>query len=248
MDALGAEHQAKSRRQVNALIGRGITSEAKLIKQFSSLSNSQRCTAAWLIGRLGRRFVPLMQEALEADRSEAVRAQAGTSLSMLGGKAALRGLLKLAAKPDLTLQTRQSVAYALSFLGEDGALEYLLVSFANKSEHPDVRAQCAEGIANLLSGADRRTRVWKQTVITLLPGLKDDSAEIRFWTIFAVGALRAKAALPTLRKLTRTDAAVMSSMGWEVGEEATDAIAWIEGRQLDEDAYTRSRKRRDHES
>lgn len=45
----------------------------------------------------------------------------------------------------------------------------------------------------------------------------------------------------------RTDAAVMSSMGWEVGEEAKDAIAWIEGRPLDEDAYTRSRKRRDHE-
>ena len=167
---------------------------------------------------------------------------------MLRGKAARRGLLKLAAKPDLKLQTRQNVAYALSFLGEDGAIEYLLASFANRLEHPDVRAQCAEGIANILGGADRRTRVWKQAVITLLPGLKDDSAEVRFWTVFAMGALGAKDALPTLRKLVRADAAVMSSMGWEVGEEAKDAIASIEGRPLEEDACTRSRKRREQES
>jgi hypothetical protein len=51
---------------------------------------------------------------------------------------------------------------------------------------------------------------------------------VRFWSAFALGSMRYHAALPVLRKLAAGDTASFGNW-WTVGEEASDAVDWIEG-------------------
>ncbi|MFH1185786.1 MAG: HEAT repeat domain-containing protein [Chloroflexota bacterium] len=221
--------------------GAGITNEVQLASRFASLSKGRRMTAAWLLGRLGRRrAVPLLLRAIEIDPDAGVRGQAAASVAALGGRVALRGLLRIGKRPDVCGTVLRDVAYALSFIFDLGALDFLTAAFCNHQMDAELRAQCAEGIANLLEGTDRRTRMWRNAVVVLLPGLEDDDPEVRFWSAFALGTLRAKVALPALRTLARVDARTMSRMGWEIGEEAKDAICCIlTGQWPEQDACTR---------
>jgi HEAT repeat protein len=160
------------------------------------------------------------------DRSSRVRQQAAYSLALIGGVKARKSLIAMLEDASLRLETRRLACYALAFLFDDEVLETLVELVSSVKEHPEVRAQAAEGIANLLEGADRRSKEWRQAVAVLLLCLDERSIEVRFWAVFALGCLRAKKALPALGRIAKSDKR-KSSMGWTVAEEAHDAIYCI---------------------
>jgi hypothetical protein len=70
----------------------------------------------------------------------------------------------------------------------------------------------------------------EETGQVLIGLLHDPAPEVHFWAAFAAGSLRYRPALPTLEQLARTDTAWFGGW-WTVGEEASDAMDRIEGRE-----------------
>src|SRR5690606_3503165 len=109
------------------------------------------------------------------------------------------------------------------------ALEPLLAVFTNTAEPPYVRAQAAEGLTYLVADSDTRTPAWRAVSQALQQGLNDTDTDVRFRSVFGLGALRARSALPRLRELAAADTAISATMLWTIQEEARQAIAAIEG-------------------
>ena len=126
---------------------------------------------------------------------------------------------------------REAAAYALSWVfgrRNQKPLEVLLATFDKIEESPSVRAQALEGFG--LQRPSKRNRLWSRVEESILRGLSDEPAEVRFWACYAAGTLQVKSALPKLRELSETDFAVCPNW-WRVSEEAADAIEWIHGRE-----------------
>ena len=87
---------------------------------------------------------------------------------------------------------------------------------------------------------DRRTVPFRRAVAVAMKCLDDPSAEVRFWSIFALWSLEAKVAIPKLRKMVKHDKAMCPWM-WPVNEEAKDALYFLEtGKSLQPDAGERT--------
>ncbi len=144
-------------------------------------------------------------------------------------------LIELArsAEPDQA----QMAAWALGFgeiperlrLEVVGALLEVLVDATRSGA---VRGQAAEAVAERLDFSDHLHPARVVTETHLIDMLSDPSSPVRFWSAFALGKLRTRAAVPSLRKLT-IDTTLVSGW-WTVGEQAADAIDTIEGRQSPE--------------
>jgi HEAT repeat protein len=196
-------------------------------------------TACWLLGHIGaKRHAQPLVTALRAERAELWRA-AAVALSLLDSKRAVKPLLELMAHGRAAEQ-REVATYALAFmsevLGEERYAELISAAFISRlsdpSEAPAVRGQAAEGLGNLYGCGDRRRRVFRQAQQALLDALDDPAPDVRFWSCFALGVMRARSALPALRRLAGDT--VLLPGWWTVGEEASDAIDWIEGRESPE--------------
>ena len=107
-------------------------------------------------------------------------------------------------------------------------LESLLDVLRDDGRPAEVRGQVAEAAAQQLEFSDATDPLRRAAEATLIALLDDDSAAVRFWSAFALGTLKTSSALPRLQALTGDDAVV--PRWWTVGEEAADAIEWIEGR------------------
>ena len=125
-------------------------------------------------------------------------------------------------------EVRESAAYGLSWLGEDRVVRVLIEATQDREQAIRVRAQATEGIGIILMCSDRRRRLFKQAVQALLPLLRDETPEVRFWACYALMVMRATAALDELRRVAATDQAHCPGW-WLVGEEAADAITTILG-------------------
>lgn len=126
---------------------------------------------------------------------------------------------------------REAAAYALSWIRRrrnQKPLEVLLATFEKIEESPSVRAQALEGFG--LQHPTKRNRLWSRVETSILRGLADELAEVRFWACYAAGTLQVKTALPKLRELVENDFEVCPNW-WRVSEEAADAIEWIHGRE-----------------
>ncbi len=131
------------------------------------------------------------------------------------------------------VHNREAAVYALSYLlrrNPNEALKALLALFDDVNENPSVRAQAIEGIG--LQGVTERFKSWSEVERAVLQGLDDKAVEVRFWSCYAAGVLKVKAALPQLRQLAKNDLIVCPKW-WRVSEEATDAIEWIFGRETE---------------
>jgi HEAT repeat protein len=105
---------------------------------------------------------------------------------------------------------------------------WLLRIYRNLSEHPSVRAQAAEGLANHLGYSNPRKPLYRHAEMALIAGLRNQSSEVRFWSAFALRNMRSRAALPELRRLMETDTERLRGW-WGMAEEAADAIVSITG-------------------
>lgn len=186
--------------------------------------------ACWLLGRLGRKAAaPALLALLRGDRAEHWW-PAATALAQLGSRRTLRPLLAIMAGAS-PVARREAAAYALAFGFIPGAEALLSAAFVailgQGGAPPAVRAQAAEGLANLHELGDPAEPLFQQARDALLAALPDPAPEVRFWSAFALGNLRAVAALPALQALTGDPAEVPG--WWTVGEEAGDAIVVIQG-------------------
>jgi len=185
------------------------------------------------IEHLGKRqAVPILRRTLRSHNRD-LREFACISLGNLGGKWAMRLLIKTMVG-DPSLKIRERAAHAISFFNSwkvrNEAYPQLRDVFVNSAEHPAVRAQAAEGIAYILDYSDRRRKTFREAEKLMLEGLLDNAPEVRFWSVFALAAMRSTKALPQLRYMAETDH-VKCRNWWLVSEEASDSIARIEGRQ-----------------
>jgi HEAT repeat protein len=72
-----------------------------------------------------------------------------------------------------------------------------------------------------------------EAVRDLIAGLHDQTPEVRFWSAFALGFMKAKPALVELERLATTDDAEVPGW-WSVSKEAAWAIAEIKAPAADE--------------
>ena len=207
-----------------------VTSHAELIQKFPLLTKSQRIAAIriFCILKVRQAGSVLMTSWLSEDTDE--RWEAARTLSNVESRRAYKQLLAIIqSHPDT--RRREEACHILAFAFDGFLLEPFQRIYANADYPFAVRAQAAEGLANLLGHVDRRTKRYRRTLALLLPGLQDPSPEVRFWTCFALGTMRAKEALPELQRLIAEDKAFCPGW-WYVKDEASDAICHIHGKPL----------------
>lgn len=113
----------------------------------------------------------------------------------------------------------------------------LVTTLLNKNKRPKVRGQAAEGLAYLFC-FQPDAHVFRALTATL----SDPSAEVRFWSAFALGQLRDKRAIPALKNVVENDKAILRGW-WAIAKEAKDAIKQIKGTRK----MTTSNRSRSHE-
>ncbi len=158
---------------------------------------------------------------------EDVRFKAGVALQDVNSRRAYRLLLKI-VDTHADVWRREQACYLLSFARDVSLTGEFGRIFSDPGQPPAVRAQAAEGLAYVLGYSDRRTSIHRKAVEALLPGLQDPAVEVRFWTCFALGNLRARRTIANLQRLVDEDDEICPTW-WHVRDEAADAISQIRG-------------------
>ncbi|WP_248360211.1 HEAT repeat domain-containing protein [Anaeromyxobacter oryzae] len=211
-------------RGLRLLRNESIRSFATLIRALPHLRGLAGWTAIRLLERRGRRIASALVPILTlADNP--IAAEASKVLANIGGARARRGCIRL-LESDAPKSARYAATHALAFMRDDEAARTVVALVVDQHEDPEIRGQAAEGLDYFGREGGPHRRL---AIRTALRGLGDPSPVVRFWCAFALGAMRHKPAIPTLRKLARRDKAVCPGW-WRVCDEAADAIAVIEGR------------------
>lgn len=92
----------------------------------------------------------------------------------------------------------------------------------------EIRGQAAEGLGNLMAFT-KQARLKRTVTMRLVHLLTDATPEVRFWSAFSLGKLRARSGRAALRRLA-TDETVVPGW-WSVGGEAADALDRIDRRE-----------------
>jgi HEAT repeat protein len=204
-----------------------IKSTSDLIRAAERVRTSSAGFSIWLLDRLGG---PRAQNALLrvlGSRRRSLWMQAAVLLSMVGTANVVSILIRMMRR-DREPVSREASAYALGYInpgGEARAAIQALVSVLDDLDIPRVRAQAAESLTQLLRFRRGRLRAASERV--LIQHLSDADADVRFWCAYAVGELRTKAAVSSLRQLVN-DRTVVPGW-WSVGREARDALEVIAG-------------------
>jgi HEAT repeat protein len=186
----------------------------------TQLDRDIRVTLCWLLGNLKVKGAKPVLIALLDDIDDTVQHQAVIALGQLRSKHAIRPLLSLVATSTDVI-TRKLAVYALGEIGNGRVLDFLLSILTNPNENPEVRGQIAEAIGVLDAE--------KASLPVLLNLLNDDSAEVRFWAIYALGELGDNDVIPSLEALVNDSSMVEN--WWTVGQEASETIQHIKMRQ-----------------
>jgi HEAT repeat protein len=107
-------------------------------------------------------------------------------------------LVRTDADPNI----RRMAAYALGNIRNRRATAALREVLRDRGEEGAVRGMATEQLVYT-----------KAAIPDLLKGLGDSSREVRFWSAYALGEGRVKAAVPALRRLTRDRSRVQAVVG-----------------------------------
>lgn len=219
----------------------GARTPEQLVALLQDPDDDTAARACWALGHLGdQAHGEVVLELLESERA-GLWMQSAAALSLLECPHATQRLIALAQDRGLPQAQRTAAVYALAFSGDvqldsrhAGPIRETFVGLlADPAEPPALRAQAAEGLANMLGACAPDTpepAAREQAGRLLLETLRDAAAEVRFWSAFALGALGYAPALPALRELAARDQTLLPGW-WTVGEEAADAADRLEGRQ-----------------
>lgn len=174
-----------------------------------------RSIAAWAVGLIKEAaVVPALERAVLREEPTELAWEAAKALCSLGlGRDLFRRLLF----DGNSAEARRMAAYALGRLNGEGTGRDLCRVVATRTEHPAVRGQAAEALAYNRDGA---------AFEILEAAASDDSDEVRYWAVFALGALGDPRAEPVLRRAQREDRGVLEGWG-PIAAEAARALAQV---------------------
>jgi HEAT repeat protein len=222
----------------------GASDPDELIPLLQSSNSRLAARACSALGSTGKKAFSTVLLTVLQGRRPSLWMPAAAAISQLESRRTVRPLIQLMLDPSRSARQRQAAAYALSFTWTALADaryttsigEAFVTVLQNQHEPTGLRGQAAEGLAYLhgpCAGAarDRRRRAYRVAGQILITALDDPAPEVRFWSAFALGSMRYRAALPILRKLARRDKERFGNW-WTVGEEAGDAVGLINGHPL----------------
>ena len=181
-----------------------------------ALDVSLRSLAIWALGRqmTDKARRPLI--AALADPDTSLRGEAARSLGVLGARRAAGRLIQvMRGGPDASV--RMFAAHALGSLCGPKAVSALREVLANQGEEAKVRGEAAESLGGCFAS---------EAIPDLIAALKDQSPEVRFWSAYALGQVRAESAVAALETMASSDDAVVPGW-WSVAKEAAGAIEEI---------------------
>jgi HEAT repeat protein len=153
-----------------------------------------------------------------------------TLAAALSDKLAFNRLQEALSSHDRKSELRVPFVNALGFLKPYSqcrkAASLLIGILKDKAELAEVRAAAAQALGNLTGKLDKRTRLFRTTVTTLIETLKDRSPNVRGCAAYALGWLEARAALPALAKVAKHDRGYLRGIGL-VRTQARKAITRI---------------------
>ena len=200
----------------------------ELLDRLPSLEGEALTTALHFVGDLkDRRAAPALIELLES--CDAAHAEPlAHVVATIGGRRACPALLRVLSRTD-DPQRRWAALYALTWLMDQRAFPALLGLFQARDEPARLRAQATEALTYLLGDMPPGDVRWRAACEAFLIGLEDADVDVRFWCVYALGTMRARAALPKLRELAAHDQSTLPTSGSSIRDEAADAVRVIEG-------------------
>jgi len=228
VERLPAKQRPRARLHLQALSALSVASYAELVTRLPSLDAHEVGVALQALVYFGRRrAVPPLTRLLK-HASDEVRQRIPRYLFELRGERAFQALAR-ALREDPDPEVRYQSGHELQFFFDDRLCDLYLEVLLDPAEAPRVRGQAAEGLHLWPSCGDGRTRLYKRVVQGLIACLSDGSPEVRFWCCYALGQLRARAAVPYLQQLVDSDTEICPNW-WPVRDEASDAIRAIHGK------------------
>ena len=120
---------------------------------------------------------------------------------------------------------RQFAAYSLGFRHDLRAKTALIAALRDPTNSLEVRCYILEALGHLLDHTQGQNDAREAVRETL----REEPAEIRFWSAFALANFGTVADIPRLRALAENDRRVVEGW-WSVSKEAADAIEHLERR------------------
>lgn len=203
---------------ITKLIELNIHSEDDLLHALTGPSDAV-LTASWVAGELPvPRAVPLLWKVIETHPEQAIEAvKAILKLRQSTSPAEAASFADVLQSPTVHARARVAAAYALGHIGSETGVAALVSVLANRTERPDVRGHCAEALGTLRASS---------AFSVLIDCLRDDNAEVRFWSAYALGELGDARAAPALKELAEHDAGRVEGLG-TVREEAGEALSML---------------------
>lgn len=218
LENISPEMQPGARKNIKRLMHAGVASIADLTRIATDQQSYSdlRLIACWLLARLKDKRTEEILLRLLNDPNPKIRAAAARYLAEADLVQAVQPLLSLLTE-EKEIPVRIAAVYSLGLLGAQEALETILEILNNKNEDPGLRGSAAEALADI---GDTRA------IDPLIDALHDESVEVRFWAVFALGEIGDTSALSALRQIEETDTGFLE--GWRsIKEEAGESIKQI---------------------
>ena len=201
-----------------------------LTQHFRSLPRDALITAVRLLPHLDKqRAGSTLVSVLRWSRVPLVQLETAKTLATLDRRTTAELLISCLPR-EKSANVRYWMAYTIGCLGDPVACELLLGMLEDNREQVKVRSQAAEALGYILLKIGKKTNLYRRSLKTLIGMLGDSHAEIRFWTAFALGNIKAKSAVKRLDGLAKCDRAMCPGF-WRVSVEAADAIRVIKGQE-----------------
>jgi HEAT repeat protein len=181
-----------------------------------------RRTACWFLRRLAddQALDALTHVLSDAGAENELRAEAAEALSHIPTPQTLVAL-SLVASGDAPVAVREAAIWALGRLGDPGAVFVLIDVLERQDEDVQLRASAAEALG---AAGDERA------ASSLLLALRDPAREVRFWAMYALGAVGRSDVIPELEVAATSDPDTLPGW-WDLRKEAADAIEQIRRRE-----------------
>lgn len=212
--------RSKIKKDLITLSSYGVNSFESLLSILGdkNVKENVRMLACWLLGQIGdKRAVGAILKAFK-QQNIYISLEAAKSLGILESKRATKSLIEAMLTAG-NIEKRVASAYALGLLCDKRGIKPLVSILGDKDAPPQVRAQSAEALTYFNNKS-------RDVIKVIMLGLQDPSAEVRFWSIFALGELKVKKAIRELERVAATDNTILPGW-WSVGEEASNALKKI---------------------
>lgn len=163
-----------------------------------------------------------LRDLMGADRSAMIKAA-----KLLESEVSTTPTLLALLETERRVDTRHAILYTLSWHGDLKTWDLMVRIFLDPKEAPLVRGQAAEGLAYMFSSVSPGSREFEVGVAALTEALKDPEPEVRYCSLFALGATKHPPLIPLLKEMLADRTPVPGWIG-TVADKAAEAIERIE--------------------